>query len=141
MASRQNYSPRSLMLYDSSSDSSDDNIANELNISPSNVWVFGYGSLCWNPGFEYSKCVTGYVRGYVRRFWQGNTTHRGTKDKVIQICLVFAILFFILKYVLRWVMLNGWLMTLLTFYLSNVRCSKLELSCRIFFTLTLLSSR
>lgn len=45
------------------------------------VWVFGYGSLCWYPGFEYSKCVTGYIRGYVRRFWQGNTTHRGTKEK------------------------------------------------------------
>lgn len=45
------------------------------------VWVFGYGSLCWYPGFEYTKCVTGYIRGYVRRFWQGNTTHRGTKEK------------------------------------------------------------
>lgn len=72
------------MLYDNSgSDSSDDNIANEMNVTPSNVWVFGYGSLCWNPGFEFSKCVTGYVRGYVRRFWQGNTTHRGTVEKVI----------------------------------------------------------
>lgn len=45
------------------------------------VWVFGYGSLCWNPGFEYSQCVIGYIRGYVRRFWQGNTTHRGTEDR------------------------------------------------------------
>lgn len=45
------------------------------------VWVFGYGSLCWNPGFEYSRCVIGYVRGYVRRFWQGNTTHRGTEER------------------------------------------------------------
>lgn len=45
------------------------------------IWVFGYGSLCWNPGFEYSQCVIGYIRGYVRRFWQGNTTHRGTKEK------------------------------------------------------------
>lgn len=45
------------------------------------VWVFGYGSLCWYPGFEFSKCVTGYIRGYVRRFWQGNTTHRGTQEK------------------------------------------------------------
>lgn len=45
------------------------------------VWIFGYGSLCWNPGFSYTKCVTGYVRGFVRRFWQGNTTHRGTKEK------------------------------------------------------------
>lgn len=45
------------------------------------VWVFGYGSLCWYPGFEYNRCVTGYIRGYVRRFWQGNTTHRGTQEK------------------------------------------------------------
>lgn len=45
------------------------------------VWVFGYGSLCWNPGFEYSECIVGYVRGYLRRFWQGNTTHRGTDEK------------------------------------------------------------
>lgn len=91
MASRQNYLPRSLMLYDSSSDSSDDTIANEMNITPSNLWVFGYGSLCWNPGFEFSKCVTGYVRGYVRRFWQGNTTHRGTTEKVTMIFFVVVI--------------------------------------------------
>ncbi|XP_075148364.1 glutathione-specific gamma-glutamylcyclotransferase 1 [Haematobia irritans] len=46
-----------------------------------NCWVFGYGSLCWYPGFEYDKCITGYIRGYNRRFWQGNTTHRGTVEK------------------------------------------------------------
>lgn len=45
------------------------------------VWVFGYGSLCWYPGFAYNRCVTGYIRGYVRRFWQGNTTHRGTEER------------------------------------------------------------
>lgn len=50
--------------------------------SQTHCWVFGYGSLCWYPGFEYNKCITGYIRGYNRRFWQGNTTHRGTKDKV-----------------------------------------------------------
>lgn len=46
------------------------------------LWVFAYGSLCWKPGFEFHKAVVGYVEGYTRRFWQGNTTHRGTEDKV-----------------------------------------------------------
>lgn len=45
------------------------------------LWVFGYGSLCWRPGFCFHKAVVGYVRGYSRRFWQGNTTHRGTDEK------------------------------------------------------------
>jgi cation transport protein ChaC len=50
------------------------------------VWIFGYGSLIWYPGFEYQKCVTGYIRGYERRFYQGNTYHRGTESKVSFTC-------------------------------------------------------
>jgi len=45
------------------------------------LWVFGYGSLCWNPGFEYKSSKIGYINDYVRRFWQGNTTHRGVPGK------------------------------------------------------------
>lgn len=45
------------------------------------VWVFGYGSLCWFPGFEYQDSILGCVMGFKRRFWQGNATHRGTAVK------------------------------------------------------------
>lgn len=45
------------------------------------LWVFGYGSLCWNPGFSFKKAVAGYIQGYSRKFWQGNKTHRGTEQK------------------------------------------------------------
>ncbi|XP_063707479.1 putative glutathione-specific gamma-glutamylcyclotransferase 2 [Culicoides brevitarsis] len=45
------------------------------------AWIFGYGSLCYYPGFEFEKCVLGYIRGYSRKFWQGNTTHRGVPGK------------------------------------------------------------
>ncbi|XP_017143525.1 glutathione-specific gamma-glutamylcyclotransferase 1 [Drosophila miranda] len=57
------------------------NNANNNGQSEAECWVFGYGSLCWHPGFTFSKCITGYVRGFVRRFWQGNATHRGTEEK------------------------------------------------------------
>lgn len=50
--------------------------------SSSGIWVFGYGSLVWNPGFDFVRSQVGYIRGYDRRFWQGNDKHRGTPDKI-----------------------------------------------------------
>jgi len=45
------------------------------------LWVFGYGSLVWRPGFKHGKTLVGSVRGFARRMWQGNETHRGTPGK------------------------------------------------------------
>ena len=42
------------------------------------VWVFGYGSLMWNPAFHFAEQVSAQLRGYHRRFCLWLTRGRGT---------------------------------------------------------------
>jgi cation transport protein ChaC len=44
------------------------------------VWVFGYGSLVWNPLFKYAERVSATLHGYHRRFCLWSTMGRGTPD-------------------------------------------------------------
>lgn len=42
------------------------------------LWVFGYGSLMWNPGFPFSERVLATLPGYARTFCMRSIHHRGT---------------------------------------------------------------
>jgi cation transport protein ChaC len=44
------------------------------------MWVFGYGSLLWNPGFEVEEHVIATLPGYARSFCMRSIHHRGTEE-------------------------------------------------------------
>ena len=43
------------------------------------LWVFGYGSLLWDPGFEVAESVIATLPGYARSFCMHSIHHRGTE--------------------------------------------------------------
>ena len=43
------------------------------------MWVFGYGSLLWNPGFEVAQSRVATLRDYARSFCMRSIHHRGTE--------------------------------------------------------------
>jgi glutathione-specific gamma-glutamylcyclotransferase len=45
------------------------------------LWVFGYGSLMWSPGFPVSERVSALLRGWHRRFCVVSHVYRGTPEK------------------------------------------------------------
>ncbi len=45
------------------------------------VWIFGYGSLMWNPALEYEESATGSLEGWHRAFCLRLTAGRGTTSQ------------------------------------------------------------
>lgn len=45
------------------------------------LWVFGYGSLIWKPGFDYVDSALAWVHGYHRSLCIFSHVHRGTPER------------------------------------------------------------
>ena len=45
------------------------------------IWIFGYGSLIWEPGFAYSTRALARLDGYERSFCMRSIHHRGTPER------------------------------------------------------------
>jgi cation transport protein ChaC len=50
-------------------------------VTSDNPWVFGYGSLIWNPGFPFLRSDKGLLRGAHRSLSIYSHRHRGTPEK------------------------------------------------------------
>ena len=44
-------------------------------------WVFGYGSLIWDPGFAPAESVRAWAAGFARSFCLRSIEHRGTRTR------------------------------------------------------------
>jgi cation transport protein ChaC len=51
------------------------------NVPPGSFWVFGYGSLMWNPGFPFEERRYAVLPGFHRRFCIRSTIYRGTPEQ------------------------------------------------------------
>lgn len=49
-------------------------------MSDAPLWVFGYGSLMWNPGFEPAEQVLARLDGFHRSFCMWSIHHRGSEE-------------------------------------------------------------
>lgn len=49
--------------------------------APEDLWVFGYGSLIWRPGFDYVERVPAHIIGLHRSLCVYSFDHRGTPER------------------------------------------------------------
>ncbi len=49
--------------------------------APGDLWVFGYGSLMWRPGFVYALRCKGMLRGWRRSLCVYSHVYRGTPER------------------------------------------------------------
>ena len=49
--------------------------------APQDLWLFGYGSLMWDPGFHFAEVRLADLPGFERRFSYKTTMGRGTPDQ------------------------------------------------------------
>ncbi|OAY76864.1 putative glutathione-specific gamma-glutamylcyclotransferase 2 [Ananas comosus] len=54
------------------------------------LWVFGYGSLVWNPGFDFDEKIIGFIKDYRRSFDLACIDHRGTPEHPARTCTLEA---------------------------------------------------
>lgn len=52
----------------------------QIEMTEEPLWVFGYGSLLWNPGFEVAERQLARLSGYQRSFCMWSIHHRGTEE-------------------------------------------------------------
>lgn len=50
-------------------------------MSTDDLWVFGYGSLMWRPGFAHEERTGATLRGFHRSLCIASHVHRGTPDR------------------------------------------------------------